>query len=111
MQRIFWKDEFMDENCEIAGCTMPGTVCPACLECLCWRHRRDSPCETCQKLVSSNAFDKRLRRLVGIGFCILLCGVLFFLVPHDAYGSVIELAIAFLVVGALLMWIGSLAHV
>jgi len=48
---------------------------------------------------------------VGIGFCILLCGVLFFLVPHDTYGLVIELAIAFLVVGALLMWIGSLAHV
>ncbi len=47
---------------------------------------------------------------MGIGFCILLCGVLFFLVPRDAYGTVIELAIAFLVVGALLMWLGSLAH-
>ena len=51
-----------------------------------------------------------MKRLVGVGLCILLYGVLFLLVPHDAYGTVIELAIAFLVVGALLMWLGILAR-
>ena len=100
----------MDESCEIVGCTMPGTTCPACLECLCWRHRRASSCETCQRLISYDSFDQRLRRLVGVGLCILLCGVLFLLVPHDAYGTVIEFAIALLVVGALLLWLGILAR-
>jgi hypothetical protein len=47
---------------------------------------------------------------VSIGLCILLCGILFLLIPHDAYGTIIELAISFLVVGSLLMWLGALAH-
>src|SRR6266480_4941944 len=110
MQRIFWKGEIVDESCEIVNCSMPGTICPACLQCLCWRHRRSSPCETCQKLLSQGSFEKRLGRLVSIGLCILLCGILFLLVPHDSYGTIIELAILFLVVGSLLMWLGALAH-
>jgi hypothetical protein len=47
---------------------------------------------------------------VSIGLCILLCGILFLLIPHDSYGTIIELAISFLVVGALLFWLGMLAR-
>jgi hypothetical protein len=47
---------------------------------------------------------------VSIGLCILLCGILFLLIPHDIYGTVIELAISFLVIGSLLMWLGTLAR-
>jgi hypothetical protein len=110
MQQIFWKGEIMDESCEIVDCSMPGTVCPACLQCLCWRHRRDSPCETCQKLISQDYFKKRLGRLVSIGICVLLIGILFLLVPHESYGLIIELAISFLIVGALLIWLGILGR-
>jgi hypothetical protein len=100
----------MDESCDIIDCSMPGTVCYACLQCLCWKHRRASSCETCQRFISQDPFDQRLRRLVSIGLCLLLYGILFLLVPHDVYGWVIELAIAFLVVGAILMWLGMLAY-
>lgn len=110
MQRIFWKGLIMDESCEIFECSMPGTTCPACLQCLCWRHRRTSSCEACQKLISKDLFELRFRGLLSIGLCILLCGILFLLIPHDSYGIVIELAVAMLVVGSLLIWLGILAR-
>ena len=97
--------------CEAPGCSLPGTICPACEQCFCWQHRRKSSCEDCQKLLSQGSFDQRLGRLLSIGLCILLCGILFFLLPRDSYGITIQLAIVLLVVGALLVWIGWLARV
>jgi hypothetical protein len=47
---------------------------------------------------------------VIIGLCILLSGILFLLIPHDIYGMVIELAVAMLIVGTLLIWLGILAR-
>ncbi len=43
-------------------------------------------------------------------FSILLCGILFLLLPRDNYGTIIQLAILLLVVGSLLFWIGFLAR-
>jgi hypothetical protein len=102
----------MNESCcEAPDCLMPGTICPTCEQCFCWQHRRSSSCENCHKLLSQGSFDQRLGRLLSIGLCILLCGILFLLVPRDTNGTIIELAISFLVVGSLLMWLGLLARV
>ena len=96
--------------CEAQDCSMPGTIFPACEQCFCWQHRRSSSCENCQKLLSQGSFEQRLGRLLSIGLCILLCGILFLLLPRDNYGTIIQLAILFLVVGSLLIWIGFLAR-
>jgi hypothetical protein len=48
---------------------------------------------------------------VSIGLSVLLCGFLFLLLPRDADGNILELAILLLVVGSLLFWLGVLAHV
>ncbi len=102
----------MNESCcEAPGCSMPGTICPACQQSFCWVHRRSSSCETCHKLLSQGSFEQRLGRLMSIGLCILLCGILFLLLPRDTYGITIQLAIIFLVGGSLLMWLGLLARV
>jgi hypothetical protein len=90
---------------------MPGTICPACEQCFCWVHLSRSSCETCRKLVSQASFEHRLGRLVSIGLSVLLCGFLFLLLPRDADGNILELAILLLVVGSLLFWLGVLAHV
>ncbi len=97
--------------CETPDCSMPGTICPACEQCFCWQHRRRSSCETCQKLLSQGSFEQRLGRLLSIGLCILLCGILFLLLPRGTGGIIIQLAILLLVVGSLLMWLGLLARV
>lgn len=102
--------KFMVECCEEAGCSMPGTLCPACQRCLCWQHLQSSPCETCRSLVSKGSFEHKVGRLVGIGFCVLLCGFLILLLPHDTDGIIIQLAALFLIAGALLVWIGLLAQ-
>ncbi|HWZ18259.1 MAG TPA: hypothetical protein VNW73_05645 [Ktedonobacteraceae bacterium] len=47
---------------------------------------------------------------MSIGICVLLIGILFLLVPHESYGLIIELAISFLIVGALLIWLGILGR-
>jgi len=96
--------------CEFTGCSMPGTICPACEQCFCWQHLRSSSCETCHRLLSQGSFEDRLGRLVGIGLSVLLCGLLFLLLPRDADGIIIQLAITLLVGGSLLLWLGLLAH-
>lgn len=102
----------MNESCcEAPGCSMPSTMCPDCEQCFCWQHRRSSSCETCHKLLTQGSFDQRLGRLLIIGLCILLCGILFLLLPRDTDGIIIQLAILLLVVGSLLMWLGLLARV
>jgi hypothetical protein len=101
-------DEFC---CEVPGCSMPGTICPACDQCLCWQHRQRSSCEICHKLLSEASFEHRLGRLLSIGLSVLLCGILFLLLPRDDDGTILQLAILLLVVGSLLMWLGWLAHV
>jgi hypothetical protein len=97
--------------CEALDCSMPGTICPACDQCLCWQHRQRSSCETCQRLLSHASFEHKLGRLLSIGLSILLCGILFLLLPRDAGGTIIQLAIALLVVGSLLFWLGLLARI
>ena len=99
-----------ESRCEALNCSMPGTICPACQQCFCWQHRRSSSCETCHKLLSQGSFEQRLGRLVSIGLSILLFGILFLLLPRDTYGTIIQLAILFLVVGSLLIWLGLLAR-
>jgi hypothetical protein len=42
---------------------------------------------------------------------VLLCGVLFLLLPRDDNGTMLQLAIFFLIVGSLLMWLGWVARV
>src|SRR2546425_191017 len=95
---------------EITGCSRPGTICPDCGRCFCWQHLRSSSCETCHKLLYEPSFEDRLARLVSIGFSVLLCGLLFLLLPRDSDGIVIQLAITLLVVGAILLWFGLLAR-
>jgi hypothetical protein len=97
--------------CEAPGCSLPGTICPACEQCFCWQHLRSSSCETCRKLLSQGSFEDRLGRLVSIGLSVLLCGLLFLLLPHDADGIIIQLAITLLVGGSLLLWLGLLARI
>ena len=102
----------MNESCcEAPDCSLPGTICPACEQCFCWQHRQRSPCETCHKLLSQGSFEQRLGRLLSIGLCILLCGILFLFLPRDTDGTIIQLAILLLVIGSLLMWLGLLARV
>ena len=97
--------------CEALDCSMPGTICPACDQCLCWQHRQRSSCEICQRLLSHASFEYRLGRLLSIGLSILLCGILFLLLPRDADGTIIQVAISLLVVGSLLCWLGLLTRV
>lgn len=47
---------------------------------------------------------------MGFGLSVLLLGILFFLLPHDAGGLILQLAILFVMCGSLLFWIGLLAH-
>src|SRR5205085_5613881 len=102
----------MNESCcEAPGCSMPGSMCPACEQCFCWQHRHSSSCETCHKLLSQGSFEQRLGRLLSIGLCILLCGILFLLLPRDNDGTSIQLAILLLVVGSMLTWLGLLSRV
>jgi hypothetical protein len=97
--------------CEAPGCTMPGTVCPACDQCLCRQHRQRSSCEVCHKLLSHASFEYQFGRLLSIGISVLLGGILFLLLPRDADGTILQVAILLLVVGSLLMWLGLLAHI
>ena len=97
--------------CEVPGCSLPGTICPACEQCFCWQHLRSSSCETCHRLISQRSFEHRLGRLVSIGLSVLLCGLLFLLLPRDADGIIIQLAITLLVGGSLLLWLGLLARI
>lgn len=89
---------------------MPGTICPACEQCLCWQHRYKSSCETCHKFISHRSFEYQLGRLVSIGLSVLLCGFLFLFLPDDTDGVIIQLAILLLIAGSLLFWLGLLAH-
>ena len=95
--------------CEATGCALPGTMCPACEQCFCFQHLQRSSCETCNQLVSQRSFEHQLGRLVSIGLSMLLCGLLFLLLPRDTDGIVIQLAIALVVGGFLLLWLGLLA--
>jgi hypothetical protein len=99
-----------DRCCEKPGCSLPCTICPACEQCFCWQHLRSSSCEACQRLVAQRSFKHRLGRLVSIGLSVLLCGLLFLLLPRDEDGIIIQLVILLLVCGALLIWLGLLAH-
>lgn len=102
----------MNESlCEVPGCSLPGSMCPACDRCFCWQHRQGSSCESCRKLFFQGSFEQRLGRLLSVGLYILLCGILFLFLPRDTDGTIIQLAILFLVVGSLLMWVGLLARV
>jgi hypothetical protein len=96
--------------CEATGCSLPGTICPACEQCFCFQHLQRSSCEACRQIVSHRSFEHQLGRLVSIGFSVLLCGLLFLLLPHDSNGIIIQLAITLLVVGTMLLWFGLLAR-
>lgn len=109
-ERKLMKQQEDENRCEITGCSRPGTICPNCGCCFCWQHLRSSSCATCRKLFYEPSLEKRLARLVGVGFCILLCGFFVLLLPRDAAGLVIQLAISLLVGGFLLLWLGLLAR-
>jgi hypothetical protein len=96
--------------CEAIGCSLPGTVCPACQRCFCWQHLQRSSCEVCRKLVSRRSFEYQFGRLMSIGLTVLLCGILLLLLPQDTSGITIQLAIVLLVGGSLLFWLGLLAR-
>ena len=96
--------------CEAPDCSMPCTICPACEQCLCWQHKGSSSCEICRKIVAHASFEYRLGRFLSIGLSVLLCGILFLFLPRDTDGTIIQLAIFLLVVGALLMWLGLMAR-
>lgn len=98
-------------QCEIAGCSLPGIICPTCQQCFCFQHLQYSACETCRQLVFHRSFEYQLGRLVSIGTSVLLCGLLLLFLPRDEQGIMIQLAITLLIVGAILFWIGLLAHV
>src|SRR5437868_15390279 len=93
-------------RCEVPGCSLSGTICPACEQCLCGWHLQSSSCEICRRLLSQRSFEFRLGRLVDVGRCVLLCGLLFLLLPRDAGGNVMQLGISLLVGGSLLLWLG-----
>ena len=95
--------------CEAIGCSLPGTICPACQRCFCWQHLRTSSCEICRKLVSRQSFEHKVSRLVSIGLSVVLCGILFLLLPRDESGVTIQLAILLLICGFLIFWVGMLA--
>ena len=96
--------------CEMPGCTMPGTICPICEQCFCWQHLQDSSCEACHRLLAHRSFEYKFGRLVSIGLTVMLCGFLFFFLPRDVNGVIIQVAILLLIGGALLFWLGLLAH-
>ena len=98
-------------GCEMKGCSLPGTRCPACEQCFCWQHLHSSSCETCHNLLAQRSFEHRLGRLVGLGLSVMLCGFLFLFLPRDADGIIIQLAILLLVGGSILFWLGLLARV
>lgn len=97
-------------GCEASGCSLPGILCPACQRCFCFEHLKRSPCEICHKLVAHRSFEHQLGRLVSIGLSVVLSGFLLLLLPRDADGVIIQLAILFLVGGSLLFWLGLLAR-
>jgi hypothetical protein len=96
--------------CEAIGCSLPGTVCPACQRCFCWQHLQRSSCEVCRRLVARRSFEYQFSRLMSIGLTVLLCGILLLLLPKDTSGITIQLAIALLIGGALLFWLGLLSR-
>ncbi len=96
--------------CEVPGCSLPGTMCPACEQCFCGWHLQSSSCEICHGLLSQLSFEYRLGRLVGVGRCVLLCGLLFLLLPYDTGGITRQLAVLLLVGGSLLLWLGLIAR-
>ncbi len=96
--------------CEIAGCTMPGTICPACQQCLCWRHLADSTCDVCQVRRSHGTFEHYVARFVTIGASVMLCSLLFFMIPRDDNSLNIQIAIASLIAGFVLLWFGLIAR-
>lgn len=96
--------------CEAPGCSQPGTICPACLQCFCFQHLQRSSCEDCNRIVAHRSFEHQLGRLVSIGFSVLLCGLLFLLLPRDSDGIVIDLAFMFIMAGVVLIWFGLLAR-
>jgi len=98
-----------DVGCEVTGCSLPGTRCPACEQCFCWQHLHSSSCETCHNLLAQRSFEHRLGRLVGIGLSMMLCGFLLLLLPRDENKTIIQVAVLFLVTGSLLVWLGMLA--
>lgn len=100
-----------DGCCEAPDCSLPGTTCLVCDQCFCWKHRQSSSCETCHKLLFQGSFEQRLGRLLSIGLCVLLAGVLLLLLPRDNDGILIQLAIFLLVVGSMLTWLGLLVRV
>ena len=99
-----------ENRCEMIDCSRPGTICPDCGRCFCWQHLRSSSCQTCRGLLYEVSFEDRLARLVGVGFSVLLCGLLFLLMPRDTDGIIIQLAISLLVIGAMLLWLGLIAR-
>ena len=99
----------VEGDCEVTGCSLPGTRCPACEQCFCWQHLHSSSCETCHNLLAQQSFEHRLGRLVGIGLSVLLSGFLFLLLPRDESKTIIQLAVLLLVSGFLLLWLGMFA--
>src|SRR5690242_3346311 len=100
-----------ERSCEAPGCSMPGTVCSACEQCLCSQHLLYSSCDVCHNILSQRSLAHQLSRLITIGLGILLCGVLFFLLPRDtANGFILQLAVLFLCAGSLLLWVGLIAR-
>ena len=100
----------IESCCEAPGCSLPGTLCPACGQCLCWQHKRSSSCETCHKLLAHGSFEYRLSRCLGIGLSVFLGGILLLFLPQDTDKTIIQLAISLLIVGLLLIWLGLIAH-
>ena len=96
-------------GCDMTGCSVPGIRCPACEECFCWQHLQSSSCEVCHNLLAQRSYEHRVGRLVGIGLSVLLCGLLFLLLPRDENKTIIQLAVLLLVIGSLLLWLGMLA--
>src|SRR6202521_1543251 len=96
--------------CEVPGCSLPGTICPDCEQCCCWKHLQSSSCETCHELLSRRSLEHRLGRLVGIGLSVLLCGFLFLILPPDEGGIPIQFSILLLVGGSLLLWLGFISR-
>src|SRR5947209_6052629 len=99
-----------ESSCEAPGCSFPGTICPACGQCFCSQHLRSSSCETCHNLLAHRSIEYRLSRLAGGGLALMLCGLLFLFLPHDAGGMTISLAILLMIVGFVLVWLGLLAR-
>ena len=96
----------IDECCEAQNCMRPGFICPSCAQCFCWQHLQHSSCKICHRLLDERSFEHRLGRLVGIGLDVMLCGLLILLLPRNESKITIQLAIALLVGGSLLLWLG-----